>query len=52
MFTFTLAPGEPDPPERVSDGCAALPTATAASQIRENVAEIRPQRNRLNLIIF
>jgi len=49
MLTLTLPPGEPDPPERVSDGCA-LATATAASQISQNPA-IRSQENRFDLVI-
>jgi hypothetical protein len=49
MLTVALPPGEPDPPDRVSDGCA-LQTATAASQISENPA-IRSQKSRLDLVI-
>jgi hypothetical protein len=49
MLTVALPPGEPDPPDRVSDGCA-LQTAAAASQISENPA-IRSQKNRLDLVI-
>jgi hypothetical protein len=52
MLTFTLPPGEPDPPDKVSDGCAALPTATAVSQIKESFAEIRRHNNRVDLVIF
>jgi hypothetical protein len=49
MFTFTLPPGEPDPPERVSDGWA-LATAAAASQISKNPT-IRSPKNRSDLVI-
>ena len=52
ILTFTVPPGEPDPPDRVSDGCAALHTAAAASQIEENFAKIRPQKNRSDRFIF
>jgi hypothetical protein len=52
MLTFTLPPGEPDPPDRVSEGCAALPTTAAASQIKENFTEIRLHKNRVDLVIF
>jgi hypothetical protein len=52
MLTLTLPPGEPDPPDKVSEGCAALATVTAASQIQDNLAEIWLHKNRVDLVIF